>query len=310
MSEKINLYLLSGFLGAGKTTFLKKALEEITNEKVGVIMNEFGKIGIDGPIIEKDGMELVEINRGSIFCSCLKLSFIQAMMEMTEREMKYLFVESSGLADPSNIGDVLKGVESAKGDVYDFKGAICLIDALHFLEQIEDLETVERQLKHCHLAIINKIDLVDKDTLIKIEEKVKEINPIVEIRETSYGNIDFDFLNEDLMKNGWVESEETTNTKDNKPKTLNMTFDGEINKEDLTKLLDIISKDCYRIKGFVKLDDGWNQVDVVNRKIDYKLIDEEKETSQLVFISKIGPNVIKPIFNSWEEIIGQEMKLR
>jgi G3E family GTPase len=310
MSKKINLYLLSGFLGAGKTTFLKKALEEITNEKVGVIMNEFGKIGIDGPIIEKDGMELVEINRGSIFCSCLKLSFIQAMMEMAERDMKYLFVESSGLADPSNIGDVLKGVESAKGDVYDFKGAICLIDALHFLEQIDDLETVERQLKHCHLAIINKIDLVDKDTLIKIEEKVKDINPIVEIRETSYGNIDFDFLNEDLMKNGWVESEETTNTKDNKPKTLNMTFNEVINKEDLTKFLDIISKECYRIKGFVKLNDGWNQVDVVNRKIDYKLIDEEKETSQLVFISKTGPNVIRPIFNNWEEIIGQEMKLR
>lgn len=310
MKKKINLYLLSGFLGAGKTTFLKNVLSELSNEKVGVIMNEFGKIGIDGPIIEKDGMELVEINRGSIFCSCLKLSFVKAMMELADREMKYLFVEGSGLADPSNIGDILRGIRATKGDIYEFKGAICLIDSLHFLEQIDDLETVERQLKYCHLAIINKIDLVDEYTISKIEEKIKEINPKVEIKKASYGNISFDFLKEDLMKNDWAESKETTNTEETKPKTLNMTFTGEVKKEDLTRFIDSISRDCYRIKGFFKLDNGWNQVDVVNKKIDYKLIDDDKEVSQLVFISKIGPHVIRPIFNNWEAIIGQEMKLR
>lgn len=66
MKEKTNLYLLTGFLGAGKTTFLTNILNDLSGEKVGVIMNEFGKIGIDGTIIKKNGMELVEINRGSI----------------------------------------------------------------------------------------------------------------------------------------------------------------------------------------------------------------------------------------------------
>ena len=106
MKEKINLYLLSGFLGSGKTTFLTNILKHLSEEKVGVIMNEFGKIGIDGTIISKQGMKLVEINRGSIFCSCLKLSFVSAMIEMADYPLKYLFVESSGLADPSNIGEV------------------------------------------------------------------------------------------------------------------------------------------------------------------------------------------------------------
>jgi len=64
------------------------------------------------------------------------------------------------------------------------------------------------------------------------------------------------------------------------------------------------------MKGFFNLEDGWNQVDVVNKLIDIKKIDEEKEESRLVIISKVGPKIIKPIFNSWEENIGKEMKLR
>ncbi len=106
-------------------------------------MNEFGKVGIDGTIIQKEGMELVEINRGSIFCSCLQLSFVSALIEMADRDMEYVFVESSGLADPSNIGEFLEAVKVAKGDVYDYSGAICIVDGVNFLEQVEDIETVE-----------------------------------------------------------------------------------------------------------------------------------------------------------------------
>ena len=310
MENKINLYLLTGFLGAGKTTLLTNILKDLSKEKVGVIMNEFGKIGIDGQIIKKEGMELIEINKGSIFCSCLKLSFAQAMIEMSNQSLKYLFVESSGLADPSNIGDVLSGVEVVKGSVYDYKGAICLVDALHFLEQIEDLETVERQLKHCHLVVINKTDLASGETLSLIKKRIREINAKVEIEECSFGKLRYDFLNQDLMKNQWVEDEETTNTPESKPKSLNLTFNGQVTKEELTEFLNSVSESSYRIKGFFKLQDGFNQVDVVNRKIDYKASPFEEVESQLVFISKIGPNIIKPIIDNWKVIIGQEMKLR
>ncbi|MBZ9625036.1 GTP-binding protein [Clostridium sp. FP2] len=317
MENKINLYLLTGFLGSGKTTFLTNVLNNLSEEKIGVIMNEFGKMGIDGQIIKKEGMELIEINKGSIFCSCLKLSFAHAMVEMSKGSLKYLFVESSGLADPSNIGDVLSGVEVEVGNVYDYKGAICLVDALHFLDQIEDLETVERQLKHCHLVVINKIDLVNEETLSQIKNKIIDINSKVEIQECSFGELSYDFLSHDLMKNQWTEDEETTNTPESKPKSLNLTFNGQVTKEELTEFLNSVSESSYRIKGFFKLEDGWNQVDVVNRKIDYKLLTlGEAESplgeseSKLVFISKIGPNIIKPIIDNWKTIIGQEMKLR
>lgn len=310
MENKTKLYLLTGFLGAGKTTFLTNVLDKLSDKKTGVIMNEFGKVGIDGTIIKKDDMELIELNRGSIFCSCLQLNFVSALTEMSDRNMEYVFVESSGLADPSNIGEFLDAVHVAKGDVYDYRGSICIVDGVNFLEQIHDIETVERQLKFCHLVVISKIDLIDEETLKNIKMKIKEINPKAEITTSVNGKVDFNFLEKDLMENDWLGTEDTTNTPENKPKTLTLTFNGETTKEKLTQFIDLIKNDSYRIKGFFKLEDGWNQVDVVGKRIDYKVVDEKSESSQLVIISKIGPQIIRPIFNAWEEVVGEEMKLR
>ncbi len=310
MENKTKLYLLTGFLGSGKTTFLTNVLESLSGNKVAVIMNEFGKVGIDGTIIKREGMELVEINKGSIFCSCLQLTFVSALIDMADRNMEYVFVESSGLADPSNIGDFLEAVKVAKGDVYDYSGAICIVDGVNFLEQVEDIETVERQLKFCHLVIISKVDLIDGEKLNKVIEKVREINHKAEIVQSINGKIDYNFLEKNLVAEDWVGTEDTTNTPENKPKTLILTYDGELTKNKLTQFIDTIKDDSYRIKGFFQLEDGWNQVDVVGKRVDYKKTNKAQENSQLVIISKIGPQIIRPIFNAWEEIVGEEMKLR
>ncbi|MCR3956826.1 MAG: GTP-binding protein [Gudongella sp.] len=309
MERKIDLYLLTGFLGSGKTTFLRNILEDLSHEKVGVIMNEFGKIGIDGDIIRKDGLQLTEINRGSIFCSCLKLNFAQAMVEMADRDIKYLFVESSGLADPSNIGEIMEGVESVKGKVYDYRGAICVTDALNFMDQLEDLETVERQIKHCHLAVLSKTDLVDEKKLTETIGKIKEINPIVPIETSSHGRLDYDFLAEDLMRYKWTEGEDTTNAPENKPKTITISFESPLATEELTSFIDDIKKDAYRIKGFARLEKGWSQIDVVGNRLDIKTT-EPRQEDQLVVISRIGPQIIRPMAKAWDDKIGIPMKMR
>ncbi len=309
MDKKINLYVLTGFLGSGKTTVLLRLLDILKKEKVGVIQNEFGKLGIDGTILKRDNIEITEINRGSIFCSCLKLSFAQALVEMAKLNLKYLFVESSGLADPSNVEEILEGVKVLEGDVYELKGVICLVDGVNFIEQLQDLEIVNRQLKHCHMAIINKVDLINESELQNVIEEIRKLNPKCDIVTCSFGDFSMDFLEQDLLKNKWVESEETTNSIETKPKSLTMNFDGVVKKDKLQEFLNSIKKDSYRIKGFFKLEEGWHQVDVVGKNIDYKKC-EPKETSQLVFISRIGPNIIKPIFNNWNNIIGKKMELK
>lgn len=310
--KKTGLYVLTGFLGSGKTTILMRILEELSSKgkKIGVIQNEFGKLNIDGEILRNDEIKMVEINRGSIFCSCLRLTFVQALAEMASQEFDYLFIESSGLGDPSNMMEILEASAVLCGEAYEFQGAICLVDAVNFFDQLDDLETVHRQLKHCHLAVLTKTDLVDEKRLEELELKIREINPICEILRSGNADLDLSFLNKDLLQYQWAESEETTNSEETKPKTLFMNFEGEVGEEKLRDFLETLAEDLYRAKGFFKLQGkGWCQVDLVGHRVDVKPC-KERKVSELVFISKIGPKIIKKILPAWEEKVGLEMKLR
>lgn len=307
--EKKELYVLTGFLGAGKTSFLLNILGNIKYKKIGIIQNEFGKINVDGEIVRRNGIEMTEISRGSIFCSCLKLSFVQALAEMSNKDLDYVFVESSGLADPSNIEEILSAVSIMAGECYIFKGVICLIDGVNFPNQVKDVETVDRQLAHCNLAVINKVDLLDLSELEEVKNIVRRVNPICMISTASYGKADLSFLSEDLTSLKWAECEDSLNTVDNKPKTISLETGEILSKEILTNFLKKVLPDCYRIKGFFKLDDGWQQVDVVEELIDYKSTSEH-EISELVFLSKTGPQIIRTIDKVWKEIVDKPMRLR
>lgn len=119
--SKIKLYFLTGFLGSGKTTILRNLLENMEGTKVGVIQNELGKISIDGTVLQNNDIQMVELNRGSIFCSCLRLSFVDALVQMSRKGLEYVFVESSGFGDPSNAEEILAATEVMAPDAYDFK---------------------------------------------------------------------------------------------------------------------------------------------------------------------------------------------
>ena len=310
METNTKLYVLTGFLGSGKTTLLLNILRHLKGRRVGVIQNEFGKLSIDGDILRNDDIQMVEITRGSIFCSCLKLSFVAALSEMAQQGFEYLFVESSGLGDPSNVEEILTAAEIASGKKFDFGGVLCMVDALHFLQQVEDEETVNRQLKHCHLAAITKSDLVDAETIQAITEKIRSINPVCRLEESRMGDLPLNFLTDDLLLYQWAEGEESINLKENKPKTLFLNFEDEVGKEQLTAFFQPVIPSIYRSKGFFRIKgEGWMQVDVVGSKIDFKPC-EPCELSQLVFISKVGPAVIKTIMDAWQTHVGLPMKLK
>ena len=309
-NDNTKLYVLTGFLGSGKTTALLKMMEKLEGCRIGVIQNEFGKLGIDGTILRNDDIQMVEINRGSIFCSCLKLQFVNALAEMSQQNFEYLFVESSGWGDPSNVQEILEAAKIVSNKEYDFRGVICYVDAVNFLDQVEDEETAYRQLKHCNLSVITKTDLVDEEQVQKVKDKIREINPVCEILNSAMGEMDYSFMKKDLMIYQWAECEATTNSVETKPKSVFMEYDGQVEKEKLDRFLKAVSADLHRAKGFCNLKEtGWTQVDVVGSLIDYKE-SEAFEKSQLVFISKIGPMVIKKIFSAWQECVGTEMKLK
>jgi G3E family GTPase len=310
MAKQVDLYLLTGFLGAGKTTLLKEILKSGGDRKIGVIMNEFGKTGIDGGLVADQSAELLEINRGSIFCDCLKLTFIESLQTMADKPLDAIFVEGSGLADPSNIGDLLEMTKTLVGDHYNYRGSICLVDAPHFLDQSEDIEAMNRQVKFSHLAVISKGDLVDQATIDAVSDRIKAYNAGIEIAQGDFGKLPFNLFEKDLIKGQDLLSDDTSNKQENKPKTLTLNIFEPVEADRLESFLKELSPSAYRMKGHVDIiGRGLTQVDVVTNRIDYKAATVEKDT-QLVILSKIGPQIIRPIVDLWEKHVGAEYKLR
>ena len=308
--KQTKLYVLTGFLGSGKTTVLLKLLEKLKDSRVGIIQNEFGKLGIDGTILRDDDIHMVEINRGSIFCTCLKLQFVTALAEMVEKNFDYLFVESSGWGDPSNLEEILQAAKIVSGKEYEVGGVLCFVDAVNFSKQLEAEESTYRQVKHAHLCVITKTDVATEEQINKAYEKIREINPVCEITTSENGVMDYEFLKKDLLVYQWAESEESTNTVETKPKSVFLEYDGEIEKEKMELFLKAVAPSLHRVKGFCNLkESGWTQIDVVGSLVDFKET-STFEKSQLVFISKIGPAAIKTIFSAWQEYVGTEMKLK
>jgi G3E family GTPase len=305
----IKLFLLSGFLGAGKTTFLKSLLEHFPDKKIGIIMNEFGRVSIDGPILESDELTMIELNRGSIFCSCLKLSFIRALNEMAAYDLEYVFVESSGLADPSNIAEILEVVGVESPDIYDYAGTVCIVDALHFMEQISDLVTLKRQIECADIAILNKIDRVSEEALLEVESVIASIQPKIRMMRSSYFNLDFSFIEKGIDQVFVPELRDSYNTEDNKPKTIMLSYQAPVPQGNLIRFLETVSSSAYRIKGFVETLEGRFQVDVVSRTIDFASTEKMLEASTLVFLSKVGPQIIRVVDQAWKTEMGTDMKL-
>lgn len=309
MSKKIGLYLISGFLGAGKTTLVKQLLENQPDVKVGIIMNEFGKISIDGPILKKNNLEMLELTRGSIFCSCLTMAFADALIEMAGKDIDYLVVESSGLADPSNIGEILEGVSQNIDCPYIYSGSITVVDASLFLKSYDSIETIVKQIECSDLTIINKIDLISTESIPMIKSKILEINPKTEIIKTSFFKGIGEVLGQDLSKGKYPELRTSINTPENKPKTMSINFHENIEKDQLESFIRTIMKSAFRVKGFVKIDEQWWEVHGVGDCVDFYETDRKFDDSTLVIISKIGPEIIRTVDSTWKEHFRIPMKM-
>ena len=305
MSKIIDIFLISGFLGAGKTTFLKRMLTSFANKRIGVIVNEFGEVNVDGKLLERDGIEVLEISNGSIFCSCLKGSFIQALVTFTKQPINILIVENSGLADPSSIRTILNNVNAMTKNVYDYKGAICVVDGTNFLDYADILTPIQNQVISSNFILLNKIDKVPEEKLCLSEEKIKEINPNAVIIRTTFSQIDFDVLPNNLS-NEYIGK--TSNTPWSRPDTYTIEIENTLSRADMAEFLKSISEYTYRIKGLLQLIDGNYQVDCVGEEVQINLTDKVlKESSKLIVISKEENDIGEVLKAIWREKFQTEM---
>jgi G3E family GTPase len=190
MGNSTSVFLITGFLGSGKTTFLNRIIAGFPKDlKLTILMNEFGEIGIDGTLVEGDDIDMLEISRGSIFCVCVKADFIKGLYELSARlKPDVLIIESTGVANPSDLRrDLQLAVFQGR---FQFAEQFCIIDAAHFLEAFAVFASVEKQLSSSTVFIINKTDLVDARTVASIKDLIREHHPEPLFFETSYADID------------------------------------------------------------------------------------------------------------------------
>lgn len=261
MGQKIDLYLISGFLGAGKTTFLQHILTGFQKKKTGLIINEFGSIGIDGKVLDRDGIKMVEINNGSIFCSCLKGGFVRTLLAFTREDIDVLFIENSGMADPSNMHRLLAELDGKTERQYCYRGAVCVLDAVSFLKHVQVLTPVENQVVSSNFILINKTDQVNQVTIQKIKDKVRELNPEAVVYQTVFAEVPPEILEEKLSDNGF--DRETSNQPYNRMTVCALECREQTEEKNLKKFIRAMKGKTYRIKGFAVTERGWMQVDGV-----------------------------------------------
>lgn len=290
-----DLYLVTGFLGAGKTTFLKGRLGSAASpagsaalasaagngagRRSGVLVNDFGKINFDDLQLRRDGLEMVALSNGSIFCSCLKESFIDGLVALLRRGLDEILIESSGLADPSEMDRILELVRmKALNAPFRYRGTVCLVDAINFLPALPKMLCVERQVRHSHLLIINKCDLADAALLQEVRATLARLNPQARIIETIQGQADLDLLGDDVFS---IECETTTNNIATRNKNLIIHFIYDPGLPALRAFLDAMGDHFYRIKGLVRADGQLQQVDLVNRQVRLMPLPEPTEPAGL-----------------------------
>ncbi len=189
MSDKTRVYLITGFLGAGKTTFLNRIINRFPKDKkLTVLMNEFGEIGIDGTLVEGEDIDMMEISKGSIFCVCVKTDFIKGLYELGATvKPDVLLIESTGVANPSDLKrDLQLPIFNGR---FQYEDQFCVIDCAHFMDAFEVYASLEKQIASSTVFILNKTDIATPETIETVKGVVREYHPDPHFYETTYSDI-------------------------------------------------------------------------------------------------------------------------
>lgn len=227
MIQKIPVLLLTGYLGSGKTTLLNRILTNNKGIRFAVIVNDIGEVNIDASLIQKGGVvsqnddSLVALQNGCICCS-LKMDLIQQLHDLVAQKIApdsqqpmfdYIVIEASGICEPAPIAQTLcsyaQMVPQFATDGLPVLDCICsVVDALRIRDEfMEDLMTnsqqpiakeedlaalVIEQIEFSNIILLNKASEVSPDELAHIKAIVQAIQPVAQIIETDYCDVDFD----------------------------------------------------------------------------------------------------------------------
>lgn len=248
----IPLHLVTGFLGSGKTTFLKYYLEQKgADNRIAIVQNEFSPVNIDGKAFTSKGdYQVLEINNGSVFCVCLLGSFVGSLLKFIEAySPDLILMETSGLSDTIGVGQIFQSAK-LQGKVY-LAHVWCLVDAKHY-DRVPALKLrLDHQLRSADTIMLNKVDLLENSD--SLAAALKQINPFARILKSRYGKIDVDDPKR-AKKLFPLENAEALGRPDIGSYVIKSN--AVTTEEKFNTFWNHFSKDCLRCKGYVNLNNG------------------------------------------------------
>ena len=217
MKQETPVLLLTGYLGSGKTTLLNRILTNRRGIKFAVIVNDIGEVNIDADLIQKGGVvnqeddSLVALQNGCICCT-LKMNLVQQLQDiLAQQRFDYIVIEASGICEPAPIAQTLcsipqMGADFTKHGIPVLDCIVTVVDALRMQDEFgcgdnllrkdieeDDIENlVIQQIEFCNIVLLNKASEVSPEELGRVKEIARALQPVAQIIECDYGDVDFD----------------------------------------------------------------------------------------------------------------------
>jgi len=188
INQQLPVTIITGFLGSGKTTLLNQILQNDLNQKIAVLVNEFGELNIDAQLLVSYDDDMVELSNGCICCT-INEGLIEAVERILAREEKVerLIIETTGVADPLPI--ILTFVGSDFRDFTRLDSVITVVDSETFTPEHFDSEVAYKQIAYGDILLLNKTDLVDQEQLTALETCIASIKRNPRIIHTNYAQV-------------------------------------------------------------------------------------------------------------------------
>lgn len=189
MTTRTPVTVLTGFLGAGKTTLMNRLLTEQHGQRIAVIENEFGEVGIDHELVINADEEIFEMNNGCICCT-VRGDLIRIMGNLMKRRDKFdhILIETTGLADPGPVVQTFFVDDDMKEQLV-INAVVTLVDAKHIWQHIDDADEAKEQIAFADVILLNKCDLVTPAELDRLEARLKGMNGMAKIHRTVNADI-------------------------------------------------------------------------------------------------------------------------